>query len=353
MKMALALLEKGLLPDRLLRLGIRRLLARRLEEERFRDRDAFLRTLREGPIAVETAAANEQHYEVPAEFFKLVLGPRLKYSSAWWDPGVTDLGQAEEAMLSLSAERARLSDGQDILDLGCGWGSFSLWAAERYPSSRILAVSNSQSQRSWIVAEAIRRGFRNLDAVTADANQFTTSRRFDRVVSIEMLEHVRNHETLLGRIASLLRPEGSMFVHIFTHRTFSYPFETEGDDNWMGREFFTGGIMPSENLLLEVQDHFRLVERWRVNGTHYGRTAEAWLANLDRRAGEVRDLFARVYSAEERRRRFEFWRVFFMACSELWNYARGEEWGVTHYLFQPRRASLSNGARRAELNVVQ
>jgi cyclopropane-fatty-acyl-phospholipid synthase len=343
MSASLALVERGLVPDALVRAGIRRLLRRRLREED-RGSDAAnaeaLRALveewRRSPVAVETAAANEQHYEVPPAFFEAVLGPRLKYSSCLYPSGREDLAAAEEAMLALVAERALLADGQEVLDLGCGWGSTALFAAERFPRSRILGVSNSAPQREFVLGRARARGLRNLEVVTADANSFDPGRRFDRVVSVEMFEHVRNHEVLLRRIAGWLRPGGRLFVHHFCHARFAYPFATEGDHNWMGRHFFTGGIMPSEDLLPRFDRDLVVEERWRVDGRHYARTAEQWLANLDARRAAARAALAARPGPDGPDTALRRWRVFFLACAELFGYGGGSEWFVAHLRFRPR-----------------
>ncbi len=338
-----SLLERDLLPDWLIRAGIRRLLERRLRDEDKGDVEAqqahFMRLvaeLRQSPVAIATREANEQHYELPCEFFELVLGRRLKYSSCYFEPGVTSLDEAEAAMLALTCERARLRDGDEILELGCGWGSLTLWMAEHYPSARITAVSNSRTQKQFIDARAAARGLRNVEVVTRDVNvlEFPPDRRFDRVVSVEMFEHVRNHATLLERIAGWLRPGGTLFVHIFAHARFAYPFEVRDDSDWMARYFFTGGLMPSDHLLLYFQDHVRLREHWRVSGTHYQRTAEAWLANMDRHRLRVMPVLAATYGAAEARRWWVYWRVFFMSCAELFGYSGGREWLVSHYLFE-------------------
>jgi cyclopropane-fatty-acyl-phospholipid synthase len=334
-------LEKDIVPDWVIRAAIRRLLRERLRKESrggwraVAERTAqLLDQLRSSPIALSTDLANAQHYEVPSDFFKLALGPNLKYSCALWNPGTRDLGTAERDMLALTCERAELANGQEILELGCGWGSVSLYMAERYPGSRILAVSNSRTQKAFIDAEASRRGLRNLEVVTCDMNQFDTLRTFDRVVSVEMFEHMRNYRELLGRIAAWTRPDALLFVHIFTHKTLAYPFEVEGPSDWMAQHFFTGGLMPSEGLLHNFDDDFRVIKQWKVNGAHYQKTCEAWLKNTDQHRKEVLRLFSEVYGASEALRWLVRWRVFFMACSELFGFQGGEEWAVSHYLLR-------------------
>jgi cyclopropane-fatty-acyl-phospholipid synthase len=336
------IVDSGLVPESILRAAIRGVCALRLRQER-RGVDeaqarhqALVAELRDSDIAIETAAANVQHYEVPPAFFETVLGPHLKYSSCYWPEGVDDLGAAEAAMLALTAERADLADGQAILDLGCGWGSLSLWAAARYPNSRITAVSNSSTQRAFIEARATERGLANLTVRTADVRTLhLPAGAFDRVVSIEMFEHMRNYEQLLRRIADWLAPRGSLFVHVFAHRHHAYPFEDTGSSDWMAREFFTGGIMPSASLLHHFQADLQLVREWHLAGTHYARTAEAWYANLMARPAQAIEALAHAYGSDAKKR-FQRWRVFFLACAELFGYANGREWIVAHYRFAPR-----------------
>jgi cyclopropane-fatty-acyl-phospholipid synthase len=342
---AIDLVEKGLLPDALVRVGIRRLCADRLRAEsrggaagRSRALHKLIDELSAGPIALVPEKANEQHYELPPEFMALALGARMKYSCALYTDGDETLDQAEEAMLALTAERAGLADGQDVLELGCGWGSLTLWMAEKYPRSRITAVSNSAPQREFILARARELGLDNVEVLTRDMNVFAASRRFDRVVSVEMFEHMRNYPDLLSRISTWLKPDGKLFVHIFCHRELSYPFADEGKDDWMARHFFTGGIMPSETLLERFQDHLTLERRWTVDGTHYQKTSNHWLENLDRNRAAALESLRPVYGRDAAlwlRR----WRVFYMSCAELFGYAGGREWRVGHYLFSKRAAA--------------
>ncbi len=342
---ALGWAERGRIPDALLRAGIRRLCAQRLREETAGGPDAQsmrlqrrIAALRQSPIAVHADAANRQHYELPPAFFRQCLGPRLKYSACYYPHGGETLAQAEDAMLALYAERAGLSDGQDVLELGCGWGSLTLWMAERYPGSRITAVSNSRPQREYIQARCAERGLGNVRVITCDANRLELPEAgFDRCVSIEMFEHMRNYETLLGNIARWLRPHGSLFVHIFCHRTLLYPFETEGQDNWMGRHFFTGGLMPSADTLLWFQRDLRLRERWLVDGTHYERTANAWLARQDAREETLMPILRQAYG-DRAGLWFQRWRMFWMSCAELFANRRGQEWMVAHYRFEKEAA---------------
>ena len=338
------LCERGLVPDFLTRYGIRKLCEQRLRDEHDADLDradarfrTLLSELRSSPIAIETAAANEQHYEVPTRFFELSLGKRLKYSGCYYPDGNETLDEAEEKMLALYGERAELKDGMRILELGCGWGSLTLWMAERFPNSRITGVSNSRTQREHILAQAAVRGLANVEIITTDVNRLDLSpETFDRCVSIEMFEHMRNYDTLLGNIARWLKPGGKLFVHIFCHRSLMYPFETEGSDNWMGRYFFTGGLMPSADTLLHFQSALRIEQRWVLSGIHYEKTANHWLENQDRHAEEVHRVLAETYGAKNAAVWAQRWRMFWMACAELFGYAGGSEWGVAHYRFVKR-----------------
>lgn len=336
------LLKKDVLPDWVIRAGIRRLLHERISEESHPSDEAlrlhlekYAEDLRRRPIAENTHAANDQHYEVPAVFFRLCLGRRLKYSACLFPTGKETLDEAEERMLALYVERARIADGQHILELGCGWGSLSLYLAERFPAALITAVSNSATQRQWIEAQARLRRLGNLKVLTCDMNAFDISEAaFDRVVSIEMFEHMKNYERLLANVARWLRPGGLLFVHIFTHQRFAYHFESKGPSDWMARHFFTGGQMPSHDLLPRFQGDLRLVQDWKIDGSHYRRTAELWLRNMDANREKIMTVFAETYGAANARKWWAYWRVFFMSCAELWGFNQGNEWIVSHYLFE-------------------
>ena len=335
------LLEKNLLPDWLIRIGIRNLLAQKLKQEarggveagqkRFAD---FVNELKASPIALKTKDANRQHYEVPSEFFKIVLGKRLKYSATYLPTEATTLDQSEEVMLALTAERARIQNGQSILELGCGWGSFSLYLAQKFPKSRITGVSNSRSQKEFIDSEARARGLTNVTIITADMNDFDTQEGFDRIVSVEMFEHMRNYEKLLAKVASWMNPGGFLFIHIFSHTKFAYPYVEENDSDWIARHFFSGGIMPSDNLLLYFQKDVRIADHWRVGGRHYQKTCEAWLQKMDSNRPAILKIFEKIYGNDQIMKFWAYWRIFFMSCAELFGYAQGNEWIVSHYLFE-------------------
>lgn len=342
--LGIELSERGMLPDPLMRWGMRRLMAERLENEsrdrgerEFAEYQKRLQALRDSAVAEQVDKANEQHYEVPAAFFRAVLGKHLKYSSCYWEgengESLDSLDEAEARMLALTCERAGLENGQDVLELGCGWGSITLWMASHYPGSRITAVSNSASQREHILAECERRGLDNVKVITADVNSFQPEGEFDRVVSVEMFEHVKNYQVLLRRIASWLRPGGKLFVHIFCHRNLLYPFTVEGESDWMAKYFFSGGLMPSENTLLNFQDDLRIEAQWRVLGEHYEQTSNAWLANLDERHDEVLAVMRETYGDADAKRWLNRWRMFFLAVAELFGYRDGTEWFVAHYRF--------------------
>ncbi|MGH1539567.1 MAG: SAM-dependent methyltransferase [Arenicella sp.] len=342
----LELAEAGKLPDPLIRVGIRELCRQRLQEEFVKDPEVqqqryqnLIDELRQSPIAIETDAANEQHYEVPTEFYQKALGKNLKYSGCYYPAGCDKLDEAEDAMLALYLQRGELSDGMSILELGCGWGSLTLWMARHLPNAKITGVSNSTSQREHILKQCTESGLDNVEIITRDVNELTSDqlgKQFDRVVSVEMFEHMRNYQTLLSNIASWLKKDGKLFVHIFCHRYIQYPFEVRGKDDWMSQYFFTGGLMPSSDTLLHFQDDLKLEQRWHIDGCHYENTANHWLDNTDRYRSDILNLFADTYGPDKAELWLQRWRIFFMACAELFGYRNGSEWLVAHYLFAKR-----------------
>ena len=295
---------------------------------------AFAREMAERPIAEHADAANAQHYELPPEFFELCLGPRLKYSCCLYPTGEETLAQAEIAALTETCDHAGLADGQSILELGCGWGSLSLWMAERYPNARITAVSNANGQRRFIEARAQALGLTNLTVLTCDMNNFAIDRRFDRIVSVEMFEHMANWRALLGRARAWLAPEGRMFIHVFSHRTTPYRFEVSDRADFIAQHFFTGGVMPSHDLIRQYGDLFEVEQDWRWIGTHYQKTALHWLANMDAHAERIARIMQTAYGDDARlwTRR---WRRFYLATAGLFGDSDGREWGVSHYCLRP------------------
>lgn len=314
-----SILEKDRIPDFLIRTRIRQLLQQRLDDENKGDMErqqehlsAFIANLKNTPIAVSITDANEQHYEVPTEFYQYCLGKHLKYSSAYWKPGVSDLDTAESDMLELTCERAELASGQQVLELGCGWGSLSLYTAVRYPDSNFTVVSSSRTQKQHIDDQISKREISNLTVLTADMNTFEIDQRFDRVVSVEMFEHMRNYQLLLSKVASFLKPDGKLFIHIFTHREYAYVFEVVDETDWMSKYFFTGGVMPSDDLMFYFNDDLKVKKHWHVSGSHYGKTAEAWLANMDLHKKQIMPIFDMTYGQSQALKWWVYWRVFFM-----------------------------------------
>ena len=332
--------ESGLVPDPVIRAGIRRLLESKRKQIFSGDVEyaaealnRFVRMMNESPVALLPEIANEQHYELPAQFFSRVMGDHLKYSCCYWPRHVSNLSEAEVAALELSAKRAGIEDGMQVLDLGCGWGSMSLWIAEHFPNASVTSVSNSTSQCDYIRGQAIERSIRNITAISCDMNVFETDKRFDRVISIEMFEHMRNYAELFRRIDSWLLPDGKFFMHIFCHRTTPYEYVDNGPADWMSRHFFSAGIMPSANLPLRFSENLHIDSQWQWSGQHYSRTCNAWLTNMDRNKASVMPVLAACYGAQDASLWWQRWRIFFMACAELFNYDEGREWYVSHYLF--------------------
>lgn len=345
-QLAFDISEQGLVPDIVIRRGIRHLLKQRLAEIHANDVatmaddcNAFITQICQAPVAVLPEKANEQHYEVPAEFFQHTLGAHLKYSCTYWPEGFTQLDEAETMALSITCEHAQLKNNQKILELGCGWGSLSLWMAEKYPDSQITSVSNSYSQRQYIEQQARGRNITNLRVITCDMNQFDIEANyFDRVVSVEMFEHMRNWKILYKRVARWLKPGGKFFKHIFVNRSTPYLFEDNGSSDWMSRNFFAGGMMPSDDLPMTFQDDLKLLRRWRWDGTHYEKTSNAWLANMDMHRDTLWPIFVNTYGADQAQAWWNRWRIFFMACAELFGYDNGQQWYVGHYLFEKRHS---------------
>jgi cyclopropane-fatty-acyl-phospholipid synthase len=341
--LAINWVEQGLVPDSVIRAGIRRLLKTRLSEIDAGDAEAasarmeaFIRSMSVAEMAPLSQKANEQHYEVPAAFFLKVLGEHRKYSCCWWTDDADTLEEAEASALQATCARARLQNGQDILELGCGWGSLTLWMARQYPGSRITAVSNSHSQREYIEAEAKRQRLDNVRVITKDMNEFDIADRFDRIVSVEMCEHLRNWPLLFKRISEWLKPGGRFFMHVFVHRSTPYAFVPKDASDWMSRHFFSGGMMPSDDLALRFQDDLRLLDRWRWDGRHYEETCNAWLARMDAQRETVMPILEQTYGVEQAPIWWMRWRIFFMSCAELFGYDNGQQWWVSHYLFERR-----------------
>ncbi len=335
-----AMLSRGIIPESIVRFGIKRLLKRRIDDENAGDVEKnqdklnnLIEKLRASPIAVETQEANRQHYELPAEFFELVMGRYLKYSSGYWGTNTNDLSAAEKNMLDLYIERADIKDGLNVLDLGCGWGSFSLYAARKFSNLSVTAVSNSAIQRKFILDRIEQWDLKNLTVITQDINNLEIKHDFDRIISIEMFEHMRNYEALLEKVASFLKTDGSLFVHIFTHKNLAYLFDDNDETDWLTRNFFTGGTMPSDHLLYYFNKDLSVQKHWVVNGHHYSKTSEAWLQNMKKNRKRIMEIF-QVHYGDEAIRWWNFWKIFFMACAELWSFDQGNQWHVSHYLLK-------------------
>ena len=333
--------ESGLVPDAVIRAGIRRLLESKRKEIHAGDEEyaadtlnAFVAMMNDSPIAHVPDLANEQHYEVPAAFFEHVMGDHLKYSCCYWTPQTANISEAETAALEMTVKRAGIEDGMKVLDLGCGWGSLSLWIAEHFPNAAVTSVSNSASQRDFILARARERSIENIDVLTRDMNDFDIDQRFDRIVSVEMFEHMRNYRELFSRIDSWLVPDGRFFMHIFCHRTTPYEYIDKGPGDWMSRYFFSGGIMPSADLPLRFAGDLAIDKRWHWNGQHYAKTCNAWLAKMDASEDAIKPVLASCYGEADASLWWQRWRIFFMACAELFDYDDGHEWYVGHYLFR-------------------
>ena len=336
------LAEKGIIPDYFIRQGIVRNCENRLNNENVSNtekvslkKQSWIQQMKDSPIALVPEKANEQHYEVPPAFFENVLGKHLKYSSGYWPDGVNSLDESEESMLELSFERAQLVDGDSILELGCGWGSLTCYMASKLPNSKITAVSNSKDQKEHILNRCKNQGLDNIEVITADMNDFETENKYDRVVSIEMFEHMRNYKKLLSKISSWLHDDGKLFIHIFTHQSVVYPFENQGEADWMAREFFSGGMMPSHDLLLHFQDDLIIDDVWSMSGTHYEKTSLAWVNKMDANKDSIMKIFLKTYG-DDAKLWFQRWRIFFMSCEKLFGYNNGSEWGVSHYRFSKR-----------------
>ena len=333
--MGIYLAERGFIPDRLLRFFIKRFSLSRLVEANNEERKmSVIDGLKTGPIAENTIDANEQHYEVPADYFKAVLGPRLKYSCCWFDDESVSLGEAEIKMMESYLERAKIEDGQTILDLGCGWGSLSLFLAERFPNSNIYSVSNSNDQIEHIKNIAKEKNLGNLYPEVQDVNSLTLNQQFDRVVSIEMFEHMRNYEALLQKVKQHLKPDGLLFIHIFCHKETAYLYEESGEKDWMTRNFFRGGIMPSHDIFSHFSE-FEVRKIWKVNGTQYTRTLDEWLKIHDESKAKIMSIFQNHYQNPSIH--FYRWRLFYIACSEFFSINNGKEWFVSHYLLSPKQ----------------
>ena len=334
-KIGIYLAEKGLVPDFILNFFIKRIsLARVSSASIENEKIIVINNLKSGPIAERTSDANDQHYEVPPAFFELVLGKYMKYSCSQFDSKTDDLDKAEENMLQLYIDRAGIQANQSILDLGCGWGSFSLFAAAKFPSSKFIAVSNSKDQINFINNQASLRGLRNLTAVQQNINEMHFSETFDKVVSIEMFEHMRNYESLLSKVSDFLNPDGELFVHIFCHRFACYLYETKNDSDWMTKNFFEGGIMPSEDIFSNFENHLKVVSTWKVNGSHYGLTSQKWLEKHDKNKSKIISLFDQHYG--NGKTWFFRWRMFFLTCAEFFSINEGNDWFVSHYLLKKK-----------------
>ena len=331
-------ISRGLIPDSLLRRGVRNQGRQRLQMMKNTDLKqeylTFLKQASSGKIAVHTDDANNQHYEVDSEFFQYCLGKNLKYSSCYWNDDTSSLDEAEDIMLDLYCKRAKIEDGMTILDVGCGWGSLSLYLAQKYPKSKITGVSNSNSQRKFIEKLGYERNLHNLNIVTKDINSFDTNKKFDRIISIEMFEHTKNSKILMDSINKWLAPDGLFFMHVFAHKYNPYYFDTEQKNAWMAKYFFTGGMMPNHDLFKDLESDLNYQKSWMLSGTHYEKTSNAWLDKMDSNKTKILELFRRNNSNSVAKKKFYFWRLFFIACAEIFGYNGGSEWIISHHLFK-------------------